>query len=72
MRYWKRTERQNAMIGLVVCGFLIANMLLYQNILATIGTLGAGIFVFAHWYYAKRMKQLLSENTMPPSRENIS
>lgn len=70
--YWKRTERQNAMIGLVVCGFLVANMMVYQNVLATIGTLGAGIFVFAHWYYAKRMKQLLSENAMPLSKENIS
>nr|WP_297497705.1 hypothetical protein [Ferrovum sp.] len=62
LRYWKRTERQNMLIGMVVFGFLIADMLAFHDVLAVVGTLGAGIFVGAHWYYAHRMKQLLSEN----------
>ena len=62
LRYWKRTERQNMLIGMVVFGFLIADMLAFHDVLAVVGTLSAGIFVGAHWYYAHRMKQLLSEN----------
>ena len=63
LRYWRRTERQNMVIGLLVFGFLIADMLVVHDVLAVIGTLGAGLFVSAHWYYAHRMVQLLSENT---------
>ncbi|MDA8152914.1 MAG: hypothetical protein M0003_09415 [Acidithiobacillus sp.] len=61
VRYWKRTERQNAMIGLVVFGFLVVDALVFFNMLAIVGTLGAGIFVAAHWYYARRMRQLLEQ-----------
>lgn len=61
LRYWKRTEIQNAIIGLVVFGFLIADTIIDYDMLAIIGTIGAGSFVAAHWYYAHRMKQLLSK-----------
>jgi hypothetical protein len=71
LRYWKRTERQNMMIGLFVFGFLIADMLVFHDVVATIGTVGAGIFVSAHWYYARRMGQLLSENTSQPLKEVV-
>ena len=63
LRYWRRTERQNKVIGLIVFGFLIADVLVVHDVLAAIGTLGAGLFVGAHWYYAHRMGQLLAENT---------
>jgi hypothetical protein len=71
LHYWKRTERQNAMIGLVVFGFLIVDMLVFYDVMAMIGTVGAGIFVSAHWYYARRMGQLLSENTPQPVKEAV-
>lgn len=61
LRYWNRMEHQNAIIGLVIFGFLIADTIIDYNILAIIGTIGAGVFVGSHWYYARRMKQLLSE-----------
>ena len=70
LRYWRRTERQNRVIGLIVFGFLIADMLVFHDVLATIGTVGAVIFVSAHWYYAHRMVQLLSENT-PAGRRPV-
>lgn len=65
LRYWRRTERQNRVIGLIVFGFLIADVLVVHDVLAAIGTLGAGLFVGAHWYYAHRMGQLLAESTPP-------
>ncbi len=63
LRYWRRTERQNTLIGVLVFAFLIADMVAFHDVLAVIGTLGAGLFVGAHWYYAHRMRQLLSENS---------
>lgn len=77
LRYWRRTERQNRVIGLIVFGFLIADVLVVHEVLAAIGTLGAGLFVSAHWYYAHRMGQLLAENTPagckpPPAKDAVS
>ena len=82
LRYWRRTERQNRVIGLIVFGFLIANVLVVHDVLAAIGTIGAGLFVGAHWYYAHRMGQLLAENTPvgckpagckpPPAKDAVS
>jgi len=60
LHYWKRMERQNALIGLAVMGFLVANLVVFRDWLSVIGTVGAALFVSAHWYYAHRMIQLLT------------
>ncbi|WP_414041555.1 hypothetical protein ACJU26_05700 [Acidithiobacillus sp. M4-SHS-6] len=59
LHYWKRMEHQNALIGILVLAFLIMDAVIYPDMLAVIGSTGAGLFVGAHWYYAHRMCQLL-------------
>ncbi|MBN6739045.1 hypothetical protein JKG47_00510 [Acidithiobacillus sp. MC6.1] len=59
LHYWKRAERFNLGIFLLVFACFLADAFWWWDPLALVATLGVMAFVASHIYYAQKMRQIL-------------